>query len=149
MYAGPEITPCAKGFFENATSLCSTEETRKHAREVLRSQPNVDIDKIFKGKLNKSSHNTHNQNKRDFVNFATVHIPEANAQLMEKFAMFAIKRIISKFAAHVLVKKYMKLKRMNLMNPPTRAIMIFLLKLLIFRTAHILTKSRMKTLIGQ
>ena len=78
-----------------------------------------------------------------------VHIPEANVQLMEKFIMFAIKRTVSNFAAHGLVKKYMKLKRKNLMNPPTRAIMNFLLKLLIFRILHILTKSRMKTLIGQ
>ena len=79
MYAGPEITPCAKVFFENATSLCSAEKTRKHAREILRSQPNVDTDKIFKGKLNKSSHNTHNQNKRDFVNF----LPHAGKKVHE------------------------------------------------------------------
>ena len=78
-----------------------------------------------------------------------VHIPEANVQLREKFVMFALKRTISKFAAHMLVKKYMKLKRTNLMNPPTRAMMNFLLKLVIFRILHILTKSRMKTLIGQ
>ena len=42
--------------------------------------------------------------------------------------MFAIKRTISKFAAHVLVKKYMKLKTTNLMNPPTIAIMIFFIE---------------------
>ena len=92
----------------------AAEEMRKHAREILRSQPTVDIDKIFKKKLNKSSNNTRNQNTRDFikrVTFVIVHIPEANVQLMEKFVMFAIKRTISKFAAHVLVKKYMKLKR--------------------------------------
>ena len=46
--------------------------------------------------------------------------------------MFAIKRTISKFATHALVKKYMKLKRTNLMNPPTRAFVNFLLKLLTF-----------------
>ena len=45
----------------------AAEETRKHAREILRSQPSADIDKIFKKKLNKSNHNTHNQNKRDFI----------------------------------------------------------------------------------
>ena len=59
----------------------ATEETSQHAREILRSQPTVDIDKIFNSKLNKSSHNTRNQNTRDFiknVNFAIVHIPEAN-----------------------------------------------------------------------
>ena len=60
-----------KGFFENATSLCpkqfgSAEDTYKHAREILRSQPTADIDKIFKKKLNKSTYNTRNQNTRDF-----------------------------------------------------------------------------------
>ena len=49
----------------------------------------------------------------------------------------------------MLVKKYMKLKKMNLMNPPTKAITNFLLKLLIFRTPYILTKAGMKTLNGQ
>ena len=77
----------------------------------------------------------------------TVHISEVNPHLMETFAMFAIKRTISKFAAHVFIKEYMKLKRMNLMNSPTRASMNFLLKLSIFRTLYILTKSRMKTFI--
>ena len=47
---------------------------------------------------------------------------------MEKSVMFAIKRTISKFAAHVLVKKHMKLKRTNLMNPPTIVIMIFFIE---------------------
>ena len=41
----------------------AAEETRKHARENLRSQPTADINKIFKKKLNKS---TRNQNTRDF-----------------------------------------------------------------------------------
>ena len=74
---------------------------------------------------------------------------------MEKFVMFAInvmfaiKRTLSKFAPHVLVKKYMKLKRANLINPQARAIMNFLMKVLIFRILHTLTKSRIKTLIGQ
>ena len=45
----------------------AAEETRKHAREILRSQPSADIDKIFKKKLNKSNHNTRNQNTRDFI----------------------------------------------------------------------------------
>ena len=39
----------------------AAEETRKHAREIIRSQPTADIDKIIKKKLNKSSHNSHNQ----------------------------------------------------------------------------------------
>ena len=59
--------------------------------------------------------------------------------------MFAIKRIISKFAANVAVKKYMKLKGMNLMNPLPRMIMHFLFKLLMFRTLYILTKSRINS----
>ena len=128
----------------------AAEETRKHAREILRSRPSADIDKIFKKKLNNSNRNTRNQNAREeSVNFAIVHILEVNALLMEKFVMFAIKGTILKFAAHVLLKKYMKLKRTNLRNTPTRAIMNFLLKLLVFRILHVLTKLRMKILIGQ
>ena len=46
-----------------------------------------------------------------------VHIPEANAQLMEKFVIFAMKITISKFAVHVLLIRYIKLKRTNLMKP--------------------------------
>ena len=45
----------------------AAEETRKHAREILRSQPSADIDKIFKKKLNNSNRNTRNQNARDFI----------------------------------------------------------------------------------
>ena len=45
----------------------AAEETRKHAREILRSQPSADVDKIFKKKLNKSNHNSHNQKPRDFI----------------------------------------------------------------------------------
>ena len=73
---------------------------------------------------------------------------------MEKSVMFAIKRTISKFADPMSVnymklhekekdvkfheiEKYMKLKRTNLMNSPTRAIVIFLLELLIFRILNI------------
>ena len=130
----------------------AAEETRKHAHENLRSQPTTNIDKIFEKKLNQPSHNIHNQNTRDLTKkckFSIVHIPEANDYLMKKFVMFAIKGTISKFAAYVLVKKYMKLKTMNLMSPLNRAIMNFSLKQLIFRTSYILTKSRMKILIGQ
>ena len=57
-----------------------------------------------------------------------VYIPKANVLLMEKFVIFALKRTISKFAAHVLVKKYMKLKKTNLMNPPTRVIISFFIE---------------------
>ena len=45
--------------------------------KILRSEPSADIDKVFKKKLNKSIHNTCNQNARDFiksVNFAIVYI---------------------------------------------------------------------------
>ena len=45
----------------------AAEETRKHACKILRSQPTANIDKIFKKKLNKSDHNTCNQNTRDFI----------------------------------------------------------------------------------
>ena len=45
----------------------AAEETRKHAREILRSQPTTDIDKILKKIMNKSNHNTRNQNTRDFI----------------------------------------------------------------------------------
>ena len=44
----------------------AAEETRKYAHEILRSRPTADIDKSKK-KLNKSSHNTCNQNRRDFT----------------------------------------------------------------------------------
>ena len=43
------------------------EESYKHAHKILRSQPTANIDKIFKKKLNKSTHNTCNQNTRDFI----------------------------------------------------------------------------------
>ena len=57
---------------------------------------------------------------------------------MEKFAMLEIKRTISKFATHVLVKKYMKLKRTTLMNPLTRVIMTFFFETVdIQNSAHI------------
>ena len=45
----------------------AAEEKRKHAREILRSQPSADIDKDFKKKLNKYNNNTCNQNTRDFI----------------------------------------------------------------------------------
>ena len=66
------------------------EETHKHACKSFRSQPITDIDKIFKKKLNKSSHSTHNKRLYEKVIFVIAYISEANAQLMEKF-MFAIK----------------------------------------------------------
>ena len=48
-----------------AISVChAAEETHKHAREIVRSQPTTDIDKNFKKELNKSSHNTRTEHKR-------------------------------------------------------------------------------------
>ena len=66
------------------------EETRQHSREILRSPPTANINNIFKSKLNKSSHDIRNQSTRVFkksLTFVIVHIPEANAQLIEKFVM--------------------------------------------------------------
>ena len=52
--------------------------------------------------------------------------------------MLEIKRTISKFTTHVLVKKYMKLKRTTLMNPLTRVIMTFFFETVdIQNSAHI------------
>ena len=45
----------------------AADETRKHAFQILLSQPRADIGKIFKRKLNKSSHNIRNQNTRNFI----------------------------------------------------------------------------------
>ena len=79
-----------------------------------------------------SSHNTRNQNTRDFIKKFKFCDSSNPPRIYNK-------KNISKFAAHMLVKKYMKLKRTNLKNPPTRAIMNFLLKLLTFRILIILT----------
>ena len=47
-----------------------------------------------------------------------VHSPKANAQLMEKHFMFVIKRTISKFAAHMLVKKLHEIEK-DISNEPS------------------------------
>ena len=60
------MTVCST-LFKAISTGHAAEETRKHAREILKSQPTANIDKIFKKNLNKSSHNTHNQNIRDFI----------------------------------------------------------------------------------
>ena len=130
----------------------AAEETRKHAREILRSQPTADIDTIFKKKLNKSSHNTRNQNTRDFIKkfkFSNSSHPRGKFRTYEKVCHVCNKNNHFKVCCPRVCKKYMKLKRTNLMSPPTRAIMNFLSKLLILSIPHILTKSRMETLIGQ
>ena len=44
----------------------AAEETREHAREILRSQPFANIDKIFKKKVNKSNHNTRTKTQDTF-----------------------------------------------------------------------------------
>ena len=74
MYAVPKVT-LRERFLRKCDLILSKaisaghapEETRKHAREILRSQPTADIDKSFKKKLSKCSHNTRNQNTRDFI----------------------------------------------------------------------------------
>ena len=86
------------------------------------------IDKIFKKKLNMSSHNTSNQNTRDFIKkykFCDSSHPPGKFPAYGKLCYAYNKKnhFISKFSAYMLVKKYMKLKRMHLMNRPTRAIM--------------------------
>ena len=43
------------------------EESCKRVGEILRSQLTVNIDKIFKKKLSKSTQNTRNQNPRDLI----------------------------------------------------------------------------------
>ena len=76
----------------------AAEETHKHAHEVLRSQPTGNIDKIFKKQLNKSNHNTCNQNTRDFIKkckFCDSSHPLV--VMLSKFVMFAIKRVFSNF----------------------------------------------------
>ena len=158
-----DVVPFVKGFFENATSLCpkqlvhgaghAAEETRKHAHEILRSQPTADIDKIFKKKLNKSSHNTRNQSSRDFIKkckcWDNSHLQGKCPAYGKIFHVYNKKNHFKVCCPRVGKKKYMKLKRTNPVNPPNRAIMNFFLKLLIFRILPKLTKSRMKTLIGQ
>ena len=75
----PEITLFVNGFSENATSLCPKELVQtillrkrvKDAREIPRPQSTADIDKIFKKKLNKSSHNKCNKKTRDFIKKCT------------------------------------------------------------------------------
>ena len=54
-----------------------------------------------------------------------VPIPKANVQLKEKFIMFTIKRTISEFSSHTLIKD------------------------LIVKTPYTSNKTKMKTLIGQ
>ena len=89
----------------------AAEETRKHACKILRTETTTNIIEFFKKKLNKSSHNTHNHNKRDFVRTCTFcdssHLQGKYPAYEKKFAMFEIKTTISKFAVIQLVKKYM------------------------------------------
>ena len=67
--------PFVKGVFRECdlalskaiSSGYAAEKTHKHAREIVRSQPTAYIDKIFKKKPNKSTHNTRHQNTGDFI----------------------------------------------------------------------------------
>ena len=53
--------------FSNPTFLDFCSETCKHAREIFRSQPTADTSYTFRRKLDKSSHNTSNQETRGFL----------------------------------------------------------------------------------
>ena len=53
--------------FRNPTFLDFCSETCKHSREILRSQPTADASYTFRRKLDKSSHNTSNQETRGFL----------------------------------------------------------------------------------
>ena len=162
LYVVPEVTPFVTGFFENRTSLFPKQLVRamllrKHVTCPWNSKISTYRQhwSIFKKKLNKSTHNACNQNTRDLIKnckFCDTSHPRGKCQTYGKFCHVCNNKNHFKFvmfAAHMLVKKYMNLKKTNLMNPSTRAIIRFLLKLLIFRILHILTKSRIKTLIGQ
>ena len=114
------LRECNLTFSKAISAGHAAEETRNHDREILRSQPTANIYKMFK----KSSHNTRNQNTRDSIKSCKLgdsHIPEANVQLMEKFIMLAIKRTISKIAAHVFVKKKRKKTKKTKWKTPGRS----------------------------
>ena len=60
----------------------------------------MDADKIFKKKLNKSTHNTRNQNTRHFIKktkFYDSLLPRGKCPACGNFVKFAIKRTVSKF----------------------------------------------------
>ena len=61
------LRECNLTLIKEASAGHAAGETRKHAREILRSQPTAGIDKIFEKRLNKNTHNTRNQNTRDFI----------------------------------------------------------------------------------
>ena len=118
------LRECNLSFSKAISAGHAAEETCNHAHEILRSQPTANIYKMFKKKPNKSSHNTRNQNTRDSIKSCKLgdsHIPEANVQLMEKFIMLAIKRTISKIAAHVFVKKKRKKTKKTKWKTPGRS----------------------------
>ena len=136
MYVVTKIIHFVKGFFKNATLLCSKQLVqlmllRKHVSIPTKFYDlNLLLALIFKKKLSKSSHSICYQNTKDLnVNLMIIHIPEANVQLIEKFVMFVIKKTISKFAAQVFVKKS-----------------TWIWKTWIWLINQILTKSRMKKL---
>ena len=85
----------------------AAEETCKHAHKIVRSQPSANTDKIFKKKHSKSNHNTRNQNTRDFIKkckFCDSSHPRGKCPAYGKVCHVCNKKIISKFAAHALVK---------------------------------------------
>ena len=131
----------------------AAEETRKHAREILRSQPTTDIDKILKKIMNKSNHNTRNQNTRDFIKkckFCNSSHPRGKCPAYGKVCRVCNKKNHFKVCCPRVGKKVHEIEKNESDEPSDQSDYdFFLLKLLIFRTLHILTKSKMKTLIGQ
>ena len=91
----------------------AAEETCKHAHKIVRSQPSANTDKIFKKKHSKSNHNTCNQNTRDFIKkckFCDSSHPWGKCPAYGKVCHVCNKKIISKFAAHALVKSTLNWK---------------------------------------
>ena len=99
----PKITPFAKGFFafslHSAISFCPKQLVQAMLRKdvsmpVKSSDLNLPPTSIRYLKENSISlvrilANRTQETLQNSVNFTIVHIPEANAQLMEKFIMFA------------------------------------------------------------
>ena len=61
------LQECDFTLFKAISAGHATEEISKHVHKILKSQPTIDIDKIFIKKVEKSSHNTRNQNTKDFI----------------------------------------------------------------------------------
>ena len=124
----------------------AAEATRKYAPEILRSQPSADIDKIFKKKLNKSNHNTRNQNTRGFIKkckFCDSSHPRGKCPAYGKVCHVCNERNHFKVCCPRVSKKVHQIEKDDSEEHSDQT-MNFLLKLLVFRILYILTKSRMK-----